>query len=137
MNTTYESASAPHFAVAGLVLEALASHDFERLATALDDDASLAALLPRGFREWQGAAEICAVFDRWFGNVEKCELADAAVGQVGPLLQLRWRMRLQGVRLGDRPMVVEQHAYATTGPNGRIQRMSLLCSGFWNEHIDE
>jgi hypothetical protein len=77
------------------------------------------------------------VFERWFGDVEKCEVADAAVGQVGPLLQLRWRIRLQGPRLGNKPMVVEQHAYATTGPNGRIQQMSLLCSGFWDEHVDD
>jgi hypothetical protein len=62
------------------------------------------------------------------------EVTDASVGEVGALLQLRWRLRLRGARLGDVAMVVEQHAYAATGATGRIERMSLLCSGFWKEH---
>jgi len=28
---------------------------------------------------------------------------------------------------------VEQHVYADTGPDGRIERLFLLCSGFWPE----
>jgi hypothetical protein len=138
METTHASPapSAPHFAVAGTFLEALAGHDFEGLATALDPDASLSALLPRGFCEWQGASEICARFETWFGDVDQFEVVDASVGLVGALLQLRWRLRLQGARLGEEPKVVEQHAYAAAGPNGRIHHLSLLCSGFWPEHPD-
>jgi ketosteroid isomerase-like protein len=135
MDTTTTS-PAPHFAVAGEFLEALAAHDFERLAVALEPDASLTALVPKGLREREGAAEICDQFETWFGDVEEFEVADAFVGQVGSLLQLRWRLRLQGARLGEEPMVVEQQAYAATGPNGRIQRLRLLCSGFCREHPD-
>ena len=126
----------PHFAAAGIVLDALTAHDFARFDDALDADASLSALLPRGFREWHGASEICAQFERWFGDVERFEVADASVGQVGALLQLTWRLRLKGERLGDETMIVEQHAYAATGASGRIERLSLLCSGFWEEHVD-
>jgi SnoaL-like domain len=134
MNGTRTSPAAPRFGVAGVFLEALAAQDFQRLATTLDPDAALSALLPRGYCEWRGATEIGAAFAEWFGNVEHFEVADASVGQVGPMLQLRWRVRLQGGRLGDAPMIAEQHVYAATGPSGRIQRMSLLCSGFWDEH---
>jgi hypothetical protein len=126
----------PHFAVAGIVLDALSAHDFARFDDALDVDASMSALLPRGFREWQGASEICAQFERWFGDVDRFEVAEATVGQVGGLLQLTWRLRLKGERLGDEPMIVEQHVYAATGPGGRIERLSLLCSGFWEERVD-
>jgi hypothetical protein len=136
MNTTNPSPSVPHFAVAGLFLEAMAANDFEHLASALDVDASLSALLPRGFREWQGVAEICGVFEHWFGDVEDFVVADASVGQVGSRLQLRWRLRLRGTRLGDEAMVVEQHVYADIGATGLIQRMSLLCSGFCKELLD-
>jgi len=138
METTHASPppSAPHFAVAGVLLEALAAHDFQGLAAALDVDASLSALLPRGFHQWQGAPDICDRFETWFGDVDQFEVVDASVGLVGSLLQLRWRLRLQGARLGDEPKVVEQHVYATTGPTGRIQHLSLLCSGFWPEHPD-
>jgi hypothetical protein len=138
METTHASPSpsSPHFAVAGTFLDALTAHDFEQLAEALAVDASLCALLPRGFREWRGATEICAQFEQWFGDIEQFEVVDASVGQVGALLQLTWRLRILAERLGDDPMVVEQHVYAATGPSGRVERLSLLCSGFWKEHPD-
>jgi SnoaL-like protein len=137
MDTTDASPSAPQFAVAGLLLEAFAAHDFDRLATALDDHASLSALLPRGFDEWNGAAGIRSAFEQWFGDVDEFEVADASVGQVGSRLQLRWRVRVRGgPRFGDEAMVVEQYLYADTAPNGRVRHMSLLCSGFCPEHLD-
>jgi hypothetical protein len=128
--------STPAFAVGGAVLETVAAQRFDELAAALDPDASLLALLPRGFFEWHGVPEICRMFQQWFGDVDHFEVADASVGQVGALLQLRWRLRLGGSRLGPGPKVVEQHVYAATGPSGRITRLSLLCSGFWDEHPD-
>ena len=133
--TTTQPSSNPHFATAGVLVEALAAHDFGGLAAALEPDATMATLLPRGFVEWRGAGEICAAFEKWFGDVEDFELADASVGQVGALLQLRWRVRLQGIRFGADPMVAEQCLYATTGPNARITHIRLLCSGFWSEHF--
>ena len=128
--------TSPHFAVAGIVLDALTAHDFARFDEALDADASMSALLPRGFRVWLGSPEICALFEGWFGDIDRFEVAEATVGQVGALLQLTWRLRLKGERLGDESMIVEQHVYAATGVTGRIERMSLLCSGFWEEHVD-
>ncbi len=133
---TTTSPSGPQFAVAGSFLEALAAHDFDRLAAALDDAASLSALLPRGFREWHGPGEIRAVFELWFGGLSEFEVVDASVGQVGSRLQLRWRVQVRGGRFGDDAMVVEQHVYADAAPSGRIQRMSLLCSGFCKLHLD-
>jgi len=128
--------SVPQFAVAGAFLEALAAKDFGRLAAGLDDDAALSALLPRGFCEWHGPAEIVATFERWFGDVEEFEVVDASVGQFGARLQLRWRVRLRGARLGTDAMVVEQHVYADTAASGRIRSMSLLCSGYCREHLN-
>ncbi len=130
------TSSSPPFAVGGAVLEALAARRFDQLADAVEPDATMLALLPSGFVERRGAEEICAAFLRWFGDVDAFEVADASVGQVGALLQLRWRLRLQGPRLGAAAKVVEQIAFATTGPTGRISQLSLLCSGFWDEHPD-
>jgi hypothetical protein len=96
----------------------------------------MAALLPRGFDEWHGAAGVTAAFEQWFGGVDEFEVVDASVGQVGSRLQLRWRVKVRGGRRGDEPMIVEQHAYADTAPTGRIRAMSLLCSGFCREHLD-
>ena len=131
-----DTQSAPHFAVAGVVIDALAAHEFARLADALDADAQMLALVPRGLLECRGADEICAMFERWFGDVDEYAVADASVGAIGALLQLRWRLRLKGSRFGAEPMVVEQHVNAATGASERIQRLSLLCSGFWPEHSE-
>jgi hypothetical protein len=133
--TSIQTAS-PRFGVAGTFLEAMASHDFSQLAASLDPDATLTALLPRGYDEWHGAPDICAQFETWFGETERYEVVDAAVGQVGALLELRWRLRLCAGRLGVEPRIVEQHVYAVTGPTGLIESMRLLCSGFWPEHAD-
>ena len=127
---TATSPSAPRFAVAGSLLEALAARDFDRVSASFEDAASLSALLPRGLCEWQGAAEIGAAFFGWFGDHDDFEVVDASVGQVGSRLQLRWRVRVRGARFDGETRVAEQHAYADTGATGRIRSMVLLCSGF-------
>jgi hypothetical protein len=63
-------------------------------------------------------------------------MLDAGVDRVGSRLQLRWRLHVRGGRLGPEDFVVEQHCYADPGPNGRIQHMALVCSGFCTEHGD-
>jgi hypothetical protein len=136
MDTTDTSPAVPQFAVAGSFLESLAARDFDRLASALDDGASLSALLPRGFVEWYGAGEIRSAFEGWFGDHEEFEVIDASVGQVGSRLQLRWRVRVRGGRFPNDAMIAEQHVYADSGATGRIGAMSLLCSGFCREHFD-
>jgi hypothetical protein len=135
-DTAQKTPSTPELAVTTLLLEALADGDFARIATVVSDDATLSALLPGGFRQWQGAAEIAATFDRWFGNAEHCDLIDASLSRVGPRLGMHWRLRVRAERLGRRPLIVEQYAFADTASTGRIQNMSLLCSGFCGEQFD-
>ncbi|MET8846180.1 nuclear transport factor 2 family protein [Amycolatopsis sp. NPDC004625] len=110
--------------------DGLAGQDFARLASALAGDAHLSALIPPGLREVEGAAEIQATFARWFGDTLGFELVETAVAELGPRLHLRWRARLRAARLGDGWFVVEQQAFADTAVDGRITRMSLLCSGY-------
>jgi hypothetical protein len=134
--TMTTSPTGPQFATAGLFIERLTAGDFDRLALALEHDVVLSALLPRGFREWEGRDAVCGAFATWFGGFDEFEMLDASVGQVGARLQLRWRLHVRGGRLGSEDFVVEQHCYADTGPNGRIQHMALVCSGFCKEHGD-
>ena len=125
----------PLFSVAGAFLEGLAAQDFSRIAATLDDDAHLTALVPSGFKQWQGAEQIGATFRRWFGDVDDFDLVDASVGEVGQRLHLRWRARVQAARLGVGWFVVEQQVYADTGADGRIAELFLLCSGFCREPL--
>jgi hypothetical protein len=135
-HTARKKPSTTEFAVTTSLLEALSGGDFARIATLVSDDATLSALLPGGFRQRQGAAEIAATFDRWFGDAEHCDLIDASLGRVGPRLGMHWRLRVGAERLGPHPLIVEQYAYADTASTGRIQSMSLLCSGFYTEQVN-
>jgi len=123
----------PSYSVAGTFLEGLASQDFGRLTSALSNDVHLRALVPIGLKEWNGAEQVKATFTAWFGDVDEFELVDATVGEVGPRLHMRWRVRVKADRLGEGWFVVEQQAYADTDDDGRIQRLSLLCSGYCDE----
>ncbi len=134
--TTTTAPTGPQFATAGLFIDRLTAGDFDRLVVALEHDVTLSALLPRGFREWEGRDAVCGAFTTWFGGFDEYEMLDASVGQVGARLQLRWRLHVRGGRLGPQDFVVEQHCYADAGPNGRIQHLALVCSGFCNEHAD-
>ncbi len=117
------------------VVEAVARRDFDRLAAALHDDVHLCALLPGGVREWHGRAGVNEAFSGWFDDFEGYELVDAEVGEAGARLQLAWRLRVRKARAEDRPLLVQQHLYADVDADGRICRLSLLCSGFWREPV--
>jgi hypothetical protein len=126
----------PNAAVAKTFLDGLATQDFASLASAFTDDVHLRALLPGGFREWDGVSELEARFARWFGDTLAYELVDTHVGLIGPRLSLRWRARLQAERLGPGWHVVEQEAYAEIGDHDQIERLSLVCSGYLAESGD-
>jgi hypothetical protein len=118
--------SAGPAAVAASFLDALGTRDFARLRSCLSHDARMRALLPSGPREWQGAPAVADRFRTWFGDAAELRLLDSAVGRIGSLLHLRWRLRLWTEP--DAALVVEQHAYVDAAD--RIHRLDLLCSGF-------
>jgi len=129
-----EPASAvPRFSVAGAFLEALAAQDFDGLAATLAPGVHVRGLMPGGSREWLGPPAVRDQFAAWFGD-PSFALVDAVVGEVGARLHLRWRVRM---RRPPAPgwSVVEQQVYADTGADGRIERLSLLCSGFQPEAV--
>ena len=133
MTVATEQPTTPRFALAGTFLEALADQDFARLATTLRADAQLRALVPQAVREAAGPVEICAMFERWFGDTEEFELVEAVIGDVGASLHMHWRVRVRAGRLGPGWYVVEQQAYADTDVDGRISRLRVLCSGYCPE----
>jgi hypothetical protein len=121
------------WSVGGIFLEALASRDFERLATTLGADVRFRALLPPGPMQWQGRTTVADAFKSWFGNAADFELIDAAVGEIGGRLHLSWRIRVRPAPFGIGPgwHVIEQHGYADAIDS--IETLDLLCSGFHTE----
>lgn len=127
------AAGPPRFSVAGIFLEALARQDFAALGTTLSDTAHLSALVPMGLKQWDGAEGVRGAFTGWFGDTTDYEVVEAVIGEIGPRLHLRWRLRLRAERLGAGWFVVEQQVYADTDDTGRISRLRLLCSGYCPE----
>jgi hypothetical protein len=132
VNTT-EIHSPPQFSAAALVLEALAARDFARLVSGVEPDGRMDALLPSGLRTCRGTGEIRTAFEDWFGDAEDFLVDDASIGNVGPVLDLRWRLLVRKPGPGADRFVIEQHVFATTAASGLIEHCALLCSGF-QEH---
>jgi hypothetical protein len=127
---TVESATDPNpqWEIAGLFLSALARRDFPELESCLDANVRFRALVPRGPIEANGAPQAAALFRKWFGEDDAFDVIDAAIGQIGPRIYLRWQVRTGAA--GDRSSyrLVEQHAFAVA--RERIEAIDLLCSGF-------
>jgi hypothetical protein len=136
MTSTDTESPTQRASVADIFLGHLAGGEFDQLATIFEPDVSLSALLPDGLHEWHGPERVIAAFVGWFGRVDEYELLNNSAGNIGPRLQLQWRARVRGGVFGEASFVVEQHLYADAGPTGRIQTMSMLCSGFAREHRD-
>jgi hypothetical protein len=113
---------------AGLLLDALTRRDFDAMEALLDDDVRFRALVPRGPFELDSAEATAAKFRSWFGGEDDFEVLDAAIGEVGPRLYLRWRVRMSPPGRPEESRVAEQHVF-TTGA-ARIASLDLLCSGF-------
>ena len=119
----------PAWSVGGLLLEALAARDFDLMTACFTPDATMRALVPRGFRECAGAAQIVECLRGWFGGAAEFEVLDGTVGEVGGRVHVAWRLRLRPTPSGDDAWhVVEQQAYLRT--HERIEAVDLLCSGF-------
>jgi ketosteroid isomerase-like protein len=126
---TRDSVTDPHWTVAGRFLDCLASRDFDGVADCLDPMVRFRALIPPAQLEIDGPAGTAEKFRDWFGHWETFEVLDAEVGQIGPRLVLRWRLRTQSG--GDPARVVEQHAFLTV--DDRVVNFDLMCSGFQSE----
>lgn len=126
---TSDASSATRWSVGGLLLEALASRDFNRMTDCLEPTATMRALLPHGLTECQGAPQIVNNLRSWFGRAEQFEILDGTVGEVGGRLHVAWRLRLRPTPWGDDTWhVIEQQAYLQTDEH--ISAIDLLSSGF-------
>ncbi|MGN6607844.1 MAG: hypothetical protein ACTHMS_12655 [Jatrophihabitans sp.] len=115
----------PLWTTGGVFLDALARRDFVALAGVLAPDVRFRALLPPRVVEESTADAAVDHFRRWYGDASAFSMADAAIGQVGPVLSLRWCARVTDAAGMVREL--EQHVYARV--DQRIVALDLLCSG--------
>jgi TusA-related sulfurtransferase len=108
-------------------VNALADRDFERFRAAIADDVRFRLLLPKGPQAHSGVAETVESFIRWYGDVDELHLESSSVETVAGRLVLTYRFRLHDE---DGWQVIEQHVVADVAPDGRLEKIDLLCSGF-------
>jgi hypothetical protein len=124
-----DTTTSTRWSVGGLLLEALAERDFDRMTDCFAPAATMRALLPRGLAQCDGALAIVDRIRSWFGCAEEFEVLDGTVGEVGGRMHLAWRVRMHPTPGGDDAWhVIEQQAYLHAGE--RIDALDLLCSGF-------
>lgn len=108
-------------------VNALADRDFERFRAAIADDVRFRLLLPKGPQAHSGVTETVESFVRWYGDVDELHLESSSVETVAGRLVLMYRFRLHDA---DGWQVIEQHVVADVAPDGRLEKIDLLCSGF-------
>ena len=108
-------------------VHALAGRDFERFRAAIVEDVRFRLLLPKGPQAHSGVAETVESFVRWYGDVDELHLESSSVETVAGRLVLMYRFRLHDE---DGWQVIEQHVVADVAPDGRLEKIDLLCSGF-------
>lgn len=105
----------------------VAGRDFEGLQAAMADDVRFRLLVPKGPQAHVGAAETAGRFVGWYAGAEELRLESSSVGTVAGRLVLAYRFRLHDA---DGWQVIEQHVVADVAPDGRLEAIDLLCSGF-------
>ena len=108
-------------------VNALADRDFERFRDVIADHVRFRLLLPKGPQAHSGVAETVEAFVGWYGHVDQLHLESSSVEVVAGRLVLMYRFRLHDE---DVWQVIEQHAVADVAPDGGLERIDLLCSGF-------
>ncbi|HSK56459.1 MAG TPA: nuclear transport factor 2 family protein [Jiangellales bacterium] len=125
-------------ATAARFLEALAERDLDAILDLLAPDVWLRALLTREVAEARDAAAAARLLGTWVdapGGREVSEAAWTALADVGVpgRARIRYRFRLRPTWAPDTWHVIEQTGYLRVGPDGRITRLDLACTGYHAE----
>jgi len=118
-------------------VDALVAKDRHALVSVLDPQIDFRGLTPN--RDWRGTApdEVVEIgIGNWFEPRDHVrEVLEFQTEPIADRHHLRYRLRVSNP---DGEYVVEQQAYSDA-PDGRIRRMSVVCSGFrpWEATPDE
>jgi hypothetical protein len=112
---------------ASALAAAVADRNTARLGEMLSDTVRLRAMLPGGPIEEHGRADVLARFRGWFADMDTVDLVDAAGESVVDRLLIHYRLTLGQ---GPTHWACTQTLICTTGADGRLAAVDLLCSGF-------
>jgi hypothetical protein len=113
--------------IAGELVDAVVTRDFERARGLLDAGIDFRAMTPKRIWEAAGPAEVEEVLRAWLADpAEEIDSVEAtAPVTVEDTQRVGWRVRGRGA---DGPFVFEQQAYLREN-EGRIAWLRIMCSG--------
>lgn len=124
---TIETTDLDRLQLAEALVNAVARRDFGGLQALMTDDVRFRLLVPKGPQAHVGAAETVGRFVGWYGAVDELRLESSSTGTVAGRSVIAYRLRLLDA---DGWRVIEQHVVADVAPDGRLEALDLLCTGF-------
>jgi TusA-related sulfurtransferase len=108
--------------------ESIGGRNFAAAKRYLAENVRMRALLPGDVETSHGREAVAGQWEGWFGPAEPFQVIASSVEQVGDKFSIHFRFRLR--RPGqDQETVIEQHLFITA-PNGDVETIDLVCSGF-------
>jgi SnoaL-like protein len=118
------------------LLDALTTRDFDALAACLEPSATMRALLPRGFAEYENADQIVGAFEFWFGGANRFEVVASSVDDVAGTIHASWRFRVDKTPRGTEGWhTIEQQVFVRG--SRRVESIDLMCTGFIAEEATQ
>jgi hypothetical protein len=114
-------------ALGNTYIQHVSSMEYEKLADLFSGNISFKALLPSGYVTAEIPLEIVAYYDKWFvsDSNQKYEMLDSRVEMISDILHISYKINI--VR-GNTSYDVQQQLFCEL-QSGKIQKLSLLCSG--------
>ena len=121
--------------IAGRLLDAIVTRDFDSISVILASDVRMRALLPRSIVQTNTAEAAVETFREWFGAHKSCTVIATEQHTVGGREFLSYNLRVQPDWAPDQFHIVEQSGYCRV-TDGRVTRLDLVCTGYFPTNCD-
>jgi hypothetical protein len=122
-------------AVAGRLLDAIVTRDFDSISVILASDVRMRVLLPQSIVETNTAEAAVETFREWFGAHESCTVIATEQHTVQRREFLSYNLLVQPDWAPDVFHIVEQSGYCRV-TDDRVARLDLVCTGYFPTNRD-
>jgi ketosteroid isomerase-like protein len=114
-------------AVAGELLDAIATRDFARIEACFAKDAAFQVLTPQQLRQHETGVAAAARYRYWLESFAEFELVDGDVEEIADRVRIRYLFRGRDPEKGWQ---LNEHTGYAKVREGRIASMNVTCTGF-------
>ena len=121
--------------VAGRLLDAIVTREFDSISVILASDVQMRALLPRSIVQTNTSEAAVETFREWFGAHKSCTVIATEQHTVEGCEFLSYSLRVQPDWAPDLFHIVEQSGYCRV-TDDRVTRLDLVCTGYFPANRD-